>query len=89
MSGFFPNRWLILAAVVVINMCAGSAYAWSVLQKPLQELFHWSTQETTMAFTISLAMLARPICTLFFRGETDLAVLMIQAGSFTVFFYGC
>ena len=57
MSGFFPNRWLILAAVVVINMCAGSAYAWSVLQKPLQELFHWSTQETTMAFTISLAML--------------------------------
>lgn len=48
------NRWAILVAMFIINLCVGSAYAWSVFQKPLIELFKWSTSETSLAFSISL-----------------------------------
>lgn len=47
------NRWVILAAGVIINVCIGSNYAWSVFQKPLVELFGWSTAATSLVFTIS------------------------------------
>lgn len=48
------NRWSILIAMFIINLCVGSAYAWSVFQKPLINLFKWSTSETSLAFSISL-----------------------------------
>ncbi len=48
------KRWLVLIAMFIINLCVGSAYAWSVFQKPLIDLFKWSTSETSLAFSISL-----------------------------------
>lgn len=50
------NRWLVLAASVVANLCIGSAYAWSVFQKPLIELFGWTTTQASLAFTLSLSL---------------------------------
>ena len=50
------NRWVILAAGVVANLCIGSAYAWSVFQKPLIEMFGFSTSQASLAFTISLSL---------------------------------
>ena len=50
------NRWIILAASIIINMCIGSAYAWSVFQNPLIDLFGWSTSDTSLAFTLSLVL---------------------------------
>lgn len=47
------NRWVILTASVIINVCIGSNYAWSVFQKPLIDVFHWSTSATSLVFTIS------------------------------------
>ncbi len=49
------NRWVILIASLFMNICVGSAYAWSVFQKPLINLFGWSTSSTNLAFTISLS----------------------------------
>ena len=51
------NRWLILTSMFAINLCVGSAYAWSVFQRPLISLFQWSTSETSLAFSISLFMI--------------------------------
>jgi OFA family oxalate/formate antiporter-like MFS transporter len=50
------NRWIILIASMIINMCIGSAYAWSVFQNPLISLFGWSTTDTSLAFTLSLSL---------------------------------
>ncbi|MDR3589627.1 MAG: OFA family MFS transporter [Negativicutes bacterium] len=50
------NRWLVLFASLVINLCIGSAYAWSVFQRPLISLFQWSTSEASLAFTLSLSL---------------------------------
>ncbi len=58
----FQNRWLILAAMFVMNICIGSLLSWSVYQKPLIDLFGWSTSATSLNFSImifieSLAMI--------------------------------
>lgn len=50
------NRWLILISSVLINLCIGAAYAWSVFQKPLIQQFGWSTSEASLAFTLSLGL---------------------------------
>lgn len=47
------NRWLILAAAVVINLCIGTLYAWSVFAKPLGALFAWAPPALALAFTIN------------------------------------
>lgn len=50
------NRWFILAACIIINLCLGAGYAWSVFQAPLIELFGWTTAQASLAFSISFAM---------------------------------
>ena len=51
------NRWLILLASIICNLSIGSAYAWSVFQKPLLSIFSWTPSEASMAFTLSLAVM--------------------------------
>lgn len=55
------NRWLILLAAIVINICIGSAYAWSVFATPLGKLFGWSAPVVAMAFTVNNAISPIPM----------------------------
>ena len=57
------KKWLILAVSIVINLCIGFAYAWSVFSKPLQIDFGWTPSQASMAFTINLFVL--PIAMIF------------------------
>ena len=50
------NRWIVLIASIAINLCIGSAYAWSIFQNPIIELYGWTTSQVSMAFTINLAI---------------------------------
>lgn len=56
MAGKSTNRWIILIASILANLCIGSAYAWSVFQKPLIAMFGWSTAQASLAFTINLGL---------------------------------
>lgn len=49
-----PNRWLIVAAGIVIQLCLGTLYAFSVFRNPLMEKFGWTVTQTSLAFTITL-----------------------------------
>ncbi len=49
------NRWAILAAAIVVNICIGSQYAWSVFAMPLGKTFGWDPATVAMAFTITFA----------------------------------
>lgn len=49
------NRWAILAAAIVVNICIGSQYAWSVFAMPLGQTFGWDRATVAMAFTITFA----------------------------------
>lgn len=51
------NRWLLLAASIIANLCIGSAYAWSVFSRPLQEQFGWSATQVNVAYSICLGMI--------------------------------
>ncbi len=50
------NRWLILAAAIIMNICIGTAYTWSVFQIPLINLFNWTTPQASLAYTINLSI---------------------------------
>jgi OFA family oxalate/formate antiporter-like MFS transporter len=48
------NRWGIAAAGFLMQMALGAVYAWSVFRAPLVKQFHWSIEEVTLTFTISI-----------------------------------
>ncbi|HBD64573.1 MAG TPA: MFS transporter [Clostridiales bacterium] len=54
------KRWFVLGASLLINLCIGSGYAWSVYAGPLIKTFGWSAAATALTFTISNAV--SPIC---------------------------
>jgi MFS transporter, OFA family, oxalate/formate antiporter len=39
-SAKLPNRWGIAAAVVLMQICLGAVYGWSVFKKPLINAEH-------------------------------------------------
>jgi OFA family oxalate/formate antiporter-like MFS transporter len=52
-----PNRWVIAAAGVLMQIALGAVYAWSVFRAPLIKQFGWSVSEVTLTFTISIFVL--------------------------------
>lgn len=56
MNKYDSKRWLFLALCILINVCAGIIYAWSVFQKPLVALINASPAEVSLSFTLMLSM---------------------------------
>ncbi|MFA6506123.1 MAG: OFA family MFS transporter [Treponemataceae bacterium] len=52
------SRWLILALSVLVNLCNGVGYAWSVFAEPLRAQFGWSPEQLALAFTINMGFVA-------------------------------
>lgn len=55
------NRYAVLAAAVVINMCIGAVYSFSVFAGPLGEARGWTPAQVMMAFTINSAISPIPM----------------------------
>src|SRR6202167_2783604 len=56
-TGTNTNRWRIAAAGFLMQIALGAVYAWSVFRVPLAKQFHWSIEEVTLTFTISIFVL--------------------------------
>src|SRR4051812_5460592 len=52
-----PNRWTIAVAAVVMQICLGAAYGWSVFVAPLVAMTHWTLPQVSLNFTIAIAFL--------------------------------
>src|SRR5258708_7116265 len=52
-----PNRWLIAAAGVLMQIALGAVYAWSVFRIPLTRTYHWTVSEVTVAFELAILVL--------------------------------
>ncbi len=50
------GRWIFVFLGMVINMCLGAVYAYSVFKKPLEELFKISATQGNLPYMIFLAM---------------------------------
>jgi MFS transporter, OFA family, oxalate/formate antiporter len=51
------NRWVIAVAAVVMQICLGAVYGWSVFVKPLIAREHWTLTQVSLNFTLSVAFL--------------------------------
>ena len=49
---YAARRWVTLAASTLPSLCCGFFYAWSVLVKPMTDLYHWSPGNMALAFTL-------------------------------------
>src|SRR5580698_2024326 len=52
------KRWGIATAGFLMQVVLGAVYAWSVFRVPLVRQFHWSIEEVTLTFTISIFVLS-------------------------------
>ncbi len=52
-----PNRWFICLMGTLLQICLGTAYAWSYFQKPLGDAFGWSNSLTAWAFCLAICFL--------------------------------
>jgi OFA family oxalate/formate antiporter-like MFS transporter len=55
---FLRNRWLVVAGALIIQVCLGAIYSWSVFVSPLKDVFSYSTTQTQIVFSLALATLA-------------------------------
>src|SRR5438128_11560262 len=51
------NRWLIAAAAVVMQICLGAAYGWSVFVAPLVAMTGCTLTQVSLTFTLAIAFL--------------------------------
>ena len=51
------KRWLIAIAAIVMQLCLGTVYAWSVFKKPLMPTHEWGETATQVTFMICIGMI--------------------------------
>jgi MFS transporter, OFA family, oxalate/formate antiporter len=51
------NRWGIAVAAVIMQLCLGAAYGWSVFVKPLIASEHWTLTQVSLSFTLAILFL--------------------------------
>ncbi len=51
------NRWAIASAGVVVMLCLGTVYSWSLFTNSFVAGFNWSTQDATLAFELAIFFL--------------------------------
>ncbi len=56
-SSLLRSRWIIAFWAVVMQTMLGTAYAWSIFKSPLQHLFHWSSSELSLPFSLMIFFL--------------------------------
>jgi len=52
-----PNRWVLAAGGVLMQIALGAVYAWSVFRDPLVKGFGWSIPQVTWTFSIAILVL--------------------------------
>lgn len=57
MNPQMPNRWLVASGGVLMQICLGTVYGWSVFTLPLMHAHNWTRSEVTMAFTVCIGFL--------------------------------
>lgn len=51
------KRWLIAGAAIIMQLCLGTVYAWSVFKKPLMTAHGWSETSVQITFMICIGVI--------------------------------
>ncbi len=57
MKDQLPNRWGIAVSAVIMQVCLGAVYGWSVFVKPLVAAEHWKLTDVSLTFTLAVLFL--------------------------------
>lgn len=52
------NRWFIVMGAVLLQMCIGAIYTWSLFNQPLMDKFGWSKNEVILTYSIAVFIFA-------------------------------
>ncbi|MEO0050775.1 MAG: MFS transporter, partial [candidate division WOR-3 bacterium] len=52
------NRWLIVVGALLIQLCLGAIYAWSVFRKPLESTLNITSTQASLPFSFVLVFFA-------------------------------
>jgi OFA family oxalate/formate antiporter-like MFS transporter len=53
-----PNRWMFVVWALIMQMCLGNLYTWSIFRSPLMKTYGWTIKEATVPFTLSVVFFA-------------------------------
>ncbi len=48
------GRWLLIPLGVIVLLCLGTVYSWSIFRKPLEKLLQIGATESLLPFTVLL-----------------------------------
>lgn len=57
-SSHDTKRWGTLVTCLIASLCAGFGYSWSVLLKPMGEMFDWTASDVSLSFTVLIVFAA-------------------------------
>ena len=52
------NRWSVVVGALLIQLCFGAIYSWSIFVEPLKKAFNYTTTQTQIIFSVALASFA-------------------------------
>ncbi|WP_350342934.1 OFA family MFS transporter [Proteinivorax tanatarense] len=52
------NRWLVVLGAVIVQICVGSIYTWSLFNQPLMDKYGWLNNEVYLAYSIAIFVFA-------------------------------
>ncbi len=52
------NRWLVVFGAVLLQICIGAIYSWSLFNQPLVDKFGWQNNEVVFTFSITIFIFA-------------------------------
>lgn len=58
MSNKKINRWLVVCGAVLLQMCIGAIYTWSLFNQPLVDKFGWESKQVVLTYSIAIFIFA-------------------------------
>jgi len=54
----FKNRWFVVLGAVLLQICTGAIYSWSLFNQPLMDKFNWNNSEVVLTYSITIFIFA-------------------------------
>ncbi|MEG3042119.1 MAG: OFA family MFS transporter [Clostridium sp.] len=52
------KKWLVVFGAVLVQLCIGAVYSWSLFNQPLIDKFHWQKNDVIFTFSITIFIFA-------------------------------
>ncbi len=52
------NRWSVVFGAVLLQVCLGAIYSWSLFNQPLMDKYGWTNEQVVMTYSIAIFVFA-------------------------------